>query len=492
MSAFDLFSFKPIAEPKAPAPAAALPPESPRGEDGARSFRDELSKTDSSRSPEARAERQATRNDVRKDAETQAIDSADEAARPAPDNEVDEVRGLADADGESIEAAPVADAERPASATAPDNESGEGESPVAELVLDLIAAFENVLENNPLAQAAGDAATGNGETATAFPGLTALFEALSAVSAVTGANAGQAAVGTATAGSAVVTPLSNVANATGTTAPVLAATPENASAQTQADGESSGGQNNNGNTPNGNASANAALNTGESGSLAANANQAIPLPGAGAEAAVSNTAAQAVTPLTNANPVGTDVSARLSPAGLADPNATNDAMNSARLTRGLNNAVNQQGGTVTLRLTPPDMGTVRIQLNLQGTNVSAQFHAETDSAQRLLTQQLGQLRTSLESQGLNVEKLGVQAMTSSSNSSSLQQQSSGDSPQSQTNADGRSRGQFGQSSQQNNQGRDGGDDPNATPTNFTQLLDPAPGTDPGTDPALAEALTGTA
>ena len=106
--------------------------------------------------------------------------------------------------------------------------------------------------------------------------------------------------------------------------------------------------------------------------------------------------------------------------------------------------MNQKGGSVTLRLTPPEMGTVRIQLNLQGTKVSAQFHAETDSAQRLLTQQLGQLRTSLESQGLNVERLGVQAMNASSNSSGLQQQANGDSPQSQANSDGRSRGQFGQ------------------------------------------------
>ncbi|MEM6856067.1 MAG: flagellar hook-length control protein FliK, partial [Planctomycetota bacterium] len=262
-------------------------------------------------------------------------------------------------------------------------------------------------------------------------------------------------------------------SSTGTTAvPIAPVTPETTLAQTSTDGDASSNQNNgNANTPSGNTAANAALNSNTAGSLAVNANAAATTT---PDLAVSNTANLNVTPLTNANPVGTDVSARLNPAGITDANAGNDALNAARLTRGLNNAVNQQGGSVTLRLTPPEMGTVRIQLNLQGTNVSAQFHAETDSAQRLLTQQLGQLRTSLESQGLNVERLGVQSISASSNSSSLQQQTNSDNPQSQANADGRSRGNAGgnaggQSSQQSGSG---GDDADAASNSFTQLLDP--------------------
>ncbi|MEM1446476.1 MAG: flagellar hook-length control protein FliK [Planctomycetota bacterium] len=130
-----------------------------------------------------------------------------------------------------------------------------------------------------------------------------------------------------------------------------------------------------------------------------------------------------------------------------------DALNEARLARGLKSALSQQGGSVTLRLTPPEMGTVRIQMQLQGTGVSAQFHAETQAAQRLLTQQLGQLRTALESQGLSVERLGVQSMSagnaSSFNGSNLQQQSqqfgqSQSDPNANPNQDGRSRGFFQQ------------------------------------------------
>lgn len=136
-------------------------------------------------------------------------------------------------------------------------------------------------------------------------------------------------------------------------------------------------------------------------------------------------------------------------ANLADGS---DALNEARLTRGLRSALNQQGGSVTLRLTPPEMGTVRIQMQLQGTQVTAQFHAETDAARSMLQQQLGQLRSALEGQGLSVERLGVQSMSgsnaSSFNGSSTQQQNQNFSQNPQdpgANADGRSRGFFQQS-----------------------------------------------
>lgn len=133
--------------------------------------------------------------------------------------------------------------------------------------------------------------------------------------------------------------------------------------------------------------------------------------------------------------------------GLAD-DADADGLNASRLKRGLANAVQQRGGVVTLRLTPPEMGTVRIQMQLTGTQVSATFHAESPSAQSLLTQQLAQLRTSLESQGMSVERLSVQPLASTSSSQNASQnQNSNDSQQQsqaqqQAGGDGRSRGQY--------------------------------------------------
>lgn len=471
MSAFDLLSFKPINDPAATPLPPALPDPGPRSEQRDRPFRDQLTDADQdvSRLPRERAENQPPRPPVERSIDAEAS-AAGEAQTEASLNEADvELETLA-----NETSPPEVDANAAVSESA-DTEVAldDGVAPAAEFVLDLISAFEQVLEDNPIAQTL--IAPSADVEASAFPGLTALYDALTAVSATLG---GQGALGSS--GLANASPTAAVAPGLTPPAPLPAGglgltessvpvvTPGNASSQTQ--NESAGGQNPQGQNP----SNPALLASVESGPLAtANpSTAAIPLPGF--DPASSNTAATPVTPLINTNPAGTDVSARLNPVGLTDPNATNDAVNSARLTRGLNSAVNQQGGTVTLRLTPPDLGTVRIQLNLQGTNVTAQFHAETDSAQRLLTQQLGQLRTSLESQGLNVEKLGVQAMSASSNSSSLQQQTSGDNPQSQSqaNADGRSRGQFGQSSQQNNQGRDGNADDNAAPTSFTQLLTP--------------------
>ena len=119
----------------------------------------------------------------------------------------------------------------------------------------------------------------------------------------------------------------------------------------------------------------------------------------------------------------------------------NAALNNARLARGLASAVNQKGGAVTLRLTPPEMGTVRIQMQLTGTTLAASFHAETASAHALLSQQLGQLRTSLESQGLHVERLSVQPMSQPQQSNNAGNQSDDAQQQNQQPNDGRSRGQ---------------------------------------------------
>lgn len=159
----------------------------------------------------------------------------------------------------------------------------------------------------------------------------------------------------------------------------------------------------------------------------------------------------------------------------------NDALNTARLTRGLANAVQQRGGTVTLRLTPPEMGTVRIEMQLAGTNVSARFHAESASAQTLLTTQLAQLRSALESKGMSVDRLTVQPLavaTASSSASQSQSQSQGQGDAQQQGAshqganDGRSRGQYsGDGSGQQLPGQPSGDgDDRSGPRGFFDQL----------------------
>jgi len=133
-----------------------------------------------------------------------------------------------------------------------------------------------------------------------------------------------------------------------------------------------------------------------------------------------------------------------------NPDADADGLNAARLSRALNSAVKQNGGGLTLRLTPPELGTVRINLQLQGASVSADFVAESEAGGRLLSRQLAQLRTALESQGLNVERLGVQTKgqafaggggTQSEGQSTRQDNASGQARSGSPDADeGRSRG----------------------------------------------------
>ncbi|MEM6749878.1 MAG: flagellar hook-length control protein FliK [Planctomycetota bacterium] len=140
---------------------------------------------------------------------------------------------------------------------------------------------------------------------------------------------------------------------------------------------------------------------------------------------------------------GANLAAQLPDAGRAQDNA---ATNTARISRGLSAALQQKGGSVTIRLTPAELGTVRIQLQVSGQQVSAQFHAEQASARGMIQNQLHQLRAALESQGLTVDRFGVQPLNGASAGQGAQAQTQGDDPgQRQSDGqrfanDGRSRG----------------------------------------------------
>ncbi len=79
-----------------------------------------------------------------------------------------------------------------------------------------------------------------------------------------------------------------------------------------------------------------------------------------------------------------------------------------RVVRGLQGAVNQRGGTVTIRLTPPELGALRIRVHLDGGVVRASFETAHQQVGQLLQQQMATLRQALEGRGLTVENLQVQ------------------------------------------------------------------------------------
>lgn len=80
---------------------------------------------------------------------------------------------------------------------------------------------------------------------------------------------------------------------------------------------------------------------------------------------------------------------------------------SSRIVRGLNAMLNQRGGVMLMRLDPPELGQLRVQMTIQRGVVTAQFDAASPEARALLDKSMAVLRTALESHGLTVERLAV-------------------------------------------------------------------------------------
>jgi len=101
----------------------------------------------------------------------------------------------------------------------------------------------------------------------------------------------------------------------------------------------------------------------------------------------------------------------------ATPGASNSAASSSdrpgdllasRVVRGMHAMLNHRGGSMVMRLDPPELGQLRLQMTVANGQVSASFEAQTAQTHALLKQNLAMLKTSLEAQGLSVERLTVQ------------------------------------------------------------------------------------
>ncbi len=143
-----------------------------------------------------------------------------------------------------------------------------------------------------------------------------------------------------------------------------------------------------------------------------------------------------------------------------------DAANVARVARGLQSALQQNGGSVTLRLHPPELGFVRIEMQVSNGTVSATLQSEQPQVRELLHQQLAQLRHGLESHGLNVERLQVQGPPNHHNFGDTSSDHRAPSD------DGRSRGHFtdGGSGREQDDSRDGRRNPSSPRFAFADLI----------------------
>lgn len=79
----------------------------------------------------------------------------------------------------------------------------------------------------------------------------------------------------------------------------------------------------------------------------------------------------------------------------------------AQIQRGLAQVLRQQGGTLTMKLTPNELGEVKIALQMQQSRVTGTIDAQTVAARDLLTINIDALKASLEQRGVTVDRLDV-------------------------------------------------------------------------------------
>ena len=75
---------------------------------------------------------------------------------------------------------------------------------------------------------------------------------------------------------------------------------------------------------------------------------------------------------------------------------------------------NRKGGTARIRLNPPELGSVRIRIEVVQGMVRGQIETETETARDLFKHHMGDLGRSMEQRGLHLQDLQVRADTDSS------------------------------------------------------------------------------
>ena len=107
-------------------------------------------------------------------------------------------------------------------------------------------------------------------------------------------------------------------------------------------------------------------------------------------------------------PHGKSAAATPAPIPQPAPEVRFAETNHANIVTGVQTNLLPHGGTMQIRLDPPELGALQITVEMRNGSMSATFQTSNDDATRLLSHSLGQLKTALESQGVNVEKIQVQ------------------------------------------------------------------------------------
>ncbi|MBC8109382.1 MAG: flagellar hook-length control protein FliK [Anaerolineae bacterium] len=104
------------------------------------------------------------------------------------------------------------------------------------------------------------------------------------------------------------------------------------------------------------------------------------------------------------------------------------AENHANIVTSVRTNLLPNGGTMQIRLNPPELGAIQVAVQMRDGVMNASFETTSDQATRLLSHSLGELRTTLENSGVAVDKLHVEQAPrnhQSQNQSSDDRQSQG-------------------------------------------------------------------
>lgn len=89
------------------------------------------------------------------------------------------------------------------------------------------------------------------------------------------------------------------------------------------------------------------------------------------------------------------------------PEPSNTDANVEQIVRLIHARLGHDRSVATLRLDPPELGKLRMKMNLRNEQLALEIDAETPAAQRLLTEQVETLRRSLAASGIHLERVDV-------------------------------------------------------------------------------------
>jgi hypothetical protein len=104
---------------------------------------------------------------------------------------------------------------------------------------------------------------------------------------------------------------------------------------------------------------------------------------------------------------GTKTAAR--PTAPAEPEPRSSDVNLERILRFIHTRLGKERSVAALRLEPPELGTIRLRMDLRNEQLSLQIEAQTDAARKLLTDHVESLRRSLEASGIHLERVEIRA-----------------------------------------------------------------------------------